>query len=356
MFEDLVLSPANQFTTPLPIQIFALLLFCVVSLVLWHRAQAAWFGFWSLAWGVEALALTAGLAGQHWARALLEFCFAFLTLIASRSAPTATFRGFWSPLRTLWRFPGLLLLAYLPLHAGWQPALLALIYGYALATPGAAVRKGGTMLRFALAFLCLDYLGEIWLGAYNLVPQTLLAFSAVAIWIQTQQDTIAQLRVELDSIDDCNSRPADLDHLTGLQNRAALDRHLDEPFTGVVAVCDMDYFKDINDRFGHLVGDDVLRSVGNLIRASIRAEDDAFRWGGDEFVIVFRNQHIDLARGRMAVLEERLQTFRIRGYGPFPLGLSWGAAEGDHSVLRPILEDADRHMYERKRVTHARKA
>jgi diguanylate cyclase (GGDEF)-like protein len=356
MLKDLVVNQASQFTTPQPIQIFALLLFGVVSVVLWRRTQAAWFGMWSLAWGIEGLALTASVAGQHWARALLEFCFAFWTLIASRSAPTATFRGFWSAPPTLWRFPGLLLLAYLPLHAGWQPAILALIYGYALVTPGAAVRKGGPMLRFALAFLCFDYLGHMWLGAYDLVPQTLLAFSAVTIWVQTQQDTIAQLRVELDALGDCNSRPTDLDHLTGLQNRAALDRHLDEPFTGVVAVCDMDYFKDINDRFGHLVGDDVLRSVGNLIRASIRTEDDAFRWGGDEFVIVFRHQHIDLARGRMAVLEERLQTFRIRGYGLFPLGLSWGAAEGDQRVLRPILEEADRQMYERKRQSHARKA
>jgi diguanylate cyclase (GGDEF)-like protein len=135
----------------------------------------------------------------------------------------------------------------------------------------------------------------------------------------------------------------------------ALDRYLDEPFTGVVAVCDLDYFKDINDRFGHLVGDEVLRSVGNLIRGSIRTEDDAFRWGGDEFVIVFRHQQLDLARGRMAVLEERLQTFRIRGHGQFPLGLSWGSAEGDHRILRPVLEEADLQMYTQKRLTHAKK-
>jgi diguanylate cyclase (GGDEF)-like protein len=121
----------------------------------------------------------------------------------------------------------------------------------------------------------------------------------------------------------------------------------------VVAVCDLDYFKDINDRFGHLVGDEVLRSVGNLIRASIRAEDEAFRWGGDEFVIVFRGQHLELATGRMRVLEERLQIFRIRGHGLFPLGLSWGVAEGDARVLRPVLEEADLQMYERKRQTHA---
>ena len=103
-----------------------------------------------------------------------------------------------------------------------------------------------------------------------------------------------------------------------------------------------------------MAGDEVLRSVGHLIRTSVRVEDEAFRWGGDEFVIVFRNQHLDLARGRMTVLEERLQTFRIRGHGPFPLGLSWGAAEGEERPLRPVLEEADLQMYERKRQTHSK--
>jgi len=57
----------------------------------------------------------------------------------------------------------------------------------------------------------------------------------------------------------------------------------------------------------------------------------------------------------MAVLEERLQAYRIRGHGLFPLGLSWGSSEGDHRVLRPVLEEADLQMYERKRQTHAKK-
>ena len=351
MLKDLVLNPANQFHAPAAIQIFALLMFAIAFAMLWRRANAAFFGFWSLAWAVESLALICGAFGLYTGRALLEFAFAFLVLFAASSAPTATFRGFWSPIRTLWPLMTLLLV-YFPFYTGWQPAILALIYGYTFVL----APRGGPVVRFALACLCLSYLAHQRLGAYDLVPQTLLAFSCLSLWIQTQQDQINHLRIEIDALEDAGARSGDLDHLTGLQNRAALDRHLDETFTGVVAVCDMDYFKDINDRFGHLVGDEVLRSVGNLIRASIRAEDDAFRWGGDEFVIVFRHQHIDLARGRMAVLEERLQTFRIRGYGLFPLGLSWGAAEGENRVLRPILEDADRQMYERKRQTHARNA
>ena len=57
----------------------------------------------------------------------------------------------------------------------------------------------------------------------------------------------------------------------------------------------MDNFKDVNDRYGHLVGDEILRNIGHLLQASIRHEDEAFRWGGDEFVLLFHNQQLAVA-------------------------------------------------------------
>ena len=84
----------------------------------------------------------------------------------------------------------------------------------------------------------------------------------------------------------------DLDGLTGLLNQAALSRRVEQPagLDCVAAVCDMDNFKEVNDRYGHLVGDEILRNVGNLLSRSIRHEDEAYRWGGDEFVILFLNR------------------------------------------------------------------
>jgi diguanylate cyclase (GGDEF)-like protein len=120
-------------------------------------------------------------------------------------------------------------------------------------------------------------------------------------------------------------------------------------FDGVVAVCDMDNFKDINDRYGHLVGDEILRNIGHLLQSSIRHEDEAFRWGGDEFVILFSNQHNDLARSRMAEIEARLRDFRVRGYGVLPITFSWGTAEGQGRPLRDAVDEADRNMYTLKR-------
>ena len=104
---------------------------------------------------------------------------------------------------------------------------------------------------------------------------------------------------------------------------------MEEPagFDGVVAVCDMDNFKDINDRYGHLVGDEILRNIGHLLQSSIRHADEAFRWGGDEFVILFRNQRHDVAVRRMTDIESRLRDFRVRGFGVLPITFSWGTAE-----------------------------
>ncbi len=361
MLEGLFFNPAIQGTAPALIQIFGSLLFCAVFLFLWRHSGVMFFGFWSLAWAIESLALLSGFAASWcgsavfpWLRALFEFMFALSLLIAARSAAPPKALGFPFSLRSILPFLALFLLILalgwrLPLSnfRGLHAALLAWIYGYSFFRIGAqnSLNKGigGRLLHFTLACLCLQYLGHAvihfyasygdpaawmsrlrWISVYDFATQTLLAFSAMAMWIQTQQATIDQLRVDLDALEKVAAGSAELDHLTGLQNRGALDRHLDESFTGVVAVCDMDYFKDINDRFGHLVGDDVLRSVGNLIRASIRAEDDAFRWGGDEFVIVFRHQHLELARGRMAVLEERLQTSTHSRLRAVPAGSELG--------------------------------
>jgi diguanylate cyclase (GGDEF)-like protein len=87
---------------------------------------------------------------------------------------------------------------------------------------------------------------------------------------------------------------ASRDALTGLLNRGMLDRLVPpmveksraERSALSVVMADLDYFKDLNDTLGHAAGDELLRSIGQLIRCTIRDNDLAFRRGGDEFVLV----------------------------------------------------------------------
>jgi diguanylate cyclase (GGDEF)-like protein len=178
-----------------------------------------------------------------------------------------------------------------------------------------------------------------------------LAFAAMAMWNESQIDRIHQLAGEVDYLRRETEQRLDLDYLTGLLNQAALSRRISQvvAFDGVVAVCDMDNFKDVNDRYGHLVGDEILRNIGNLLRSSIRHEDEAFRWGGDEFVILFHNQRTEVATKRMEVISARLREFRVRGHGVLPITFSWGIAEAAGRVLRDAIDEADQSMYTLKR-------
>ena len=100
------------------------------------------------------------------------------------------------------------------------------------------------------------------------------------------------------------------DPLTELLNRRAFNQHLEHavnqwerhhrPF--VLILGDLDYFKLINDRFGHLVGDQVLKAVAQRIGASLRRSDLAFRIGGEEFAIILTES--SLQRGRRGGRED----------------------------------------------------
>jgi diguanylate cyclase (GGDEF)-like protein len=186
---------------------------------------------------------------------------------------------------------------------------------------------------------------------YDFALHCVLAFAAMAMWSESQIDRIGDLTREVDHLRREVNHSLDLDRLTGLFNQSALAARVEghTGFDGVVAVCDMDNFKEINDRYGHLVGDEILRNVGHLLRASIRLEDEAFRWGGDEFVVLFRNQQTSIAARRMAEIDARLHEFRVRGFGVLPISFSWGTADAQGRPLREALDEADHAMYTLKR-------
>jgi diguanylate cyclase (GGDEF)-like protein len=201
-------------------------------------------------------------------------------------------------------------------------------------------------------------------GAWLLPPDFVLLFYlpvqavfglALALIVYRMEDQKKQLRRLNDELERLRKETAaylEVDPLTGVLSRSALTRWVDEEhnFEGIVVVCDLDDFKPLNDVYGHLVGDEVLHGVGKLLTGSIREEDRAFRWGGDEFVIFFRGVDADLVTNRMRGLEERLRKFQIRNHGPIVVRFSWGMAATGAQALRETLAAADRQMYECKRA------
>jgi diguanylate cyclase (GGDEF)-like protein len=148
------------------------------------------------------------------------------------------------------------------------------------------------------------------------------------------------------------------DHLTGLPNGRALAVHLtqvlqrageDQSRVGVL-VCDLDGFKQVNDRFGHLKGNEVLQFVAKGLRETCRGSDYVARMGGDEFVIVVPDFPADyspqLERLRAAaasageiVSEEPCLSMSV-GVAVFPL---------DGRDVETLFAKADKRMYRSKR-------
>jgi len=151
------------------------------------------------------------------------------------------------------------------------------------------------------------------------------------------------------------------DGLTGLQNRRYLDNHLKTLFNRASArgrslsICliDIDRFKQVNDTYGHDVGDEVLKEFASRIRSTVRGADLACRYGGEEFVVVMP----DTDARQAAAIAERLrgmietQPFQIRSLGiSLPVTASLGIAGNDAGVETPeqLLKQADRALYEAK--------
>lgn len=386
------MAPSAPDVMALNVQALGTVLFCLVFFFLWRQSGIVYFGWWSLAWALQVLALLFlrlyfSTSVLFWLGpyALFEFAFALALMAAARAGPSRAVHTRKTLLRVLLGFPLFLAVVYLlglnSSFEGFQAVhglVLGSIYLYSFFMIRGGSGVGGRLFRFALLGFAIAFLHNAvvffylynrggrpqwprylqYNSLYDYELMALLAIAAMAMWIENQRDRIDALSGELDAVRRDSLKNLDLDRLTGLQNQAALERRLEssQPFAGVVAVCDMDNFKSINDQFGHLVGDEILRNIGHLLRSSIRKEDEAFRWGGDEFVILFGNQNLPVVKARMLEIRRRLNDFRVRGYGVLPISFSWGTSEAATGPLRQVLDAADHDMYSYKKRRTAHEA
>jgi diguanylate cyclase (GGDEF)-like protein len=146
------------------------------------------------------------------------------------------------------------------------------------------------------------------------------------------------------------ARLARRDPLTRLANRRALDERFQAPRTGelVLGIGDLDGFKEINDRHGHLAGDACLQQVGAVLAEHARADDQVFRWGGDEFAVLLPATGADVAAEVFARLEAAVAD-AVRDPDGRAVRISFGwAAGGAETDLRTLTERADAGLLARK--------
>lgn len=196
---------------------------------------------------------------------------------------------------------------------------------------------------------------------------TLMAFLAVFAQDSYRRATQlhqqrSQLRSKLEEIRELKDRlavQAERDALTGLLNRRVLEEHLPRLLDSsrlrhtslVMLLLDMDFFKQANDTHGHVVGDQLLQSLARHLLHYCRPQDMVFRYGGDEFMVLFPDTPLEVAHERAQALRKafadsprRLERHELRI--TLSCGLAAFPAHAGHA--KALMERADDALYAAK--------
>jgi diguanylate cyclase (GGDEF)-like protein len=153
------------------------------------------------------------------------------------------------------------------------------------------------------------------------------------------------------------------DPLTGLLNHTKLNnliedwkgsedhlrRHEDTNSRIIVIFIDLDNFKDINDNYGHMEGDRVLKAVSRGLEKKIRDGDYLFRIGGDEFLSIIKTSTLDSIENILERIEDELNSVTIKSVkNNYNVSFSYGISMGPLHEIDELIKKADLNMYDRK--------
>jgi diguanylate cyclase (GGDEF)-like protein len=209
---------------------------------------------------------------------------------------------------------------------------------------GAAITVGAGLLCSGAALILRSWLLERRLREMLQRERTALAA------LSEREAELARLNAQL--VEDSRRDP-----LTGLRNRRALSDDVPQLEAGrderghpfALALCDIDHFKAYNDHLGHLAGDQALRTIAATVRGALRAGDVAYRFGGEELLLIFQ----DAGAGEALTAAERVRAAVERAGIEHPAGLggvltvSIGVATGD-DLEHTLLARADTALYNAK--------
>jgi diguanylate cyclase (GGDEF)-like protein len=198
------------------------------------------------------------------------------------------------------------------------------------------------------------------LGVMTVAHAEVNAFSEDDIRVLRLLGDQAAIAIENARLHDLVNQQALTDMLTGLPNRRALDERLASELKRSrryqrefsIVMMDLDSFKSVNDRYGHLKGDMILKKIAEHMGDTTRAADFLARFGGDEFALLLPETDFDTAYHMASRLQEAIQVFcrQLEGIEGLEMGVSFGCAtypqHGDD--IETLLNFADRSLYHSK--------
>jgi diguanylate cyclase (GGDEF)-like protein len=227
----------------------------------------------------------------------------------------------------------------LPAPVGPDRELLAAIEGRRMLSIEAAGGSRRTLIPFAAANE-VRYLVELSGGAVDSAGGA-LAHSLIEV-LQSYYDLLVD---------------AETDTLTGLANRrifysqigALLARGPSASYRRFIAVADIDHFKQVNDRFGHLYGDEILIHFARLMRETFRAGDLLYRFGGEEFIIIFGVPHYEDRANGLERFRAAVESYQFPSVGRVTTSIGFAAIEGRLLPATSLIDRADNAVYYAKR-------
>lgn len=144
-----------------------------------------------------------------------------------------------------------------------------------------------------------------------------------------------------------------IDALTGLPVRAKINEYISDiskkESTYTIAMMDIDNFKRVNDTYGHLVGDEVLKRIAGIVKSNTRGNDFAGRYGGEEFIMFFETDDVDTIIRRLNYIRSVIEyeKFNVKGFEDFNVTVSIGV-----NTYNPVenhvfesIDQADQALY-----------
>jgi len=156
-------------------------------------------------------------------------------------------------------------------------------------------------------------------------------------------------------------RLAAIDPLTGVANRREFNRQVEARIAADRSFCillsDLDQFKSVNDRYGHLYGDEVLRQLGARLAGQVRAQDFVCRWGGDEFVAILECAHSHAIARSHQIAQHLAGPYRVIVEGEelrVDISVSVGVAQHNAGeTAEQLFQRVDGSMYHQKNAEAA---
>lgn len=182
----------------------------------------------------------------------------------------------------------------------------------------------------------------------------IVAFICIAVLCYIYSRDSQHLEGKLLEYNSLLKKQASTDPLTGLCNRRSALEFINslinkrtEDVGFCVSMCDIDFFKKVNDSYGHDIGDNVLRGMASTMLEGLPKSCLISRWGGEEFLIIFPQMNGDDARALLDVISSKIRKMEFRaGEKTFKVTVTFGLAEyGFNGDADALVKEADNKLY-----------